>query len=63
MDVTAIDDGHPSLLQAGLDHIDQGISVFDRDLRLVGWNRRFIELIDFPPEMVRIGTPFEAFIR
>jgi PAS domain S-box-containing protein len=57
-------DGHPhSWLQAGLDHIDQGISVFDRSLRLVGWNRRFVELIDIPPAMVRVGTPFENFIR
>ncbi len=63
MDVTSIAGDHTSLLQAGLDHIDQGISVFDRDLRLVGWNRRFIELIDLPPEMVRMGAPFEDFIR
>jgi PAS domain S-box-containing protein len=57
------DGDHGSLLQAGLDHIDQGISVFDRTLHLVGWNRRFIELIDFPLHMVRVGTPFEDFIR
>ncbi len=63
MDVFSTDGDHSSLLQAGLDHIDQGISVFDRTLRLVGWNRRFIELIDFPPHMVRVGTPFEDFIR
>ena len=57
-------DGDPrSWLQAGLDHIDQGISVFDRALRLVSWNRRFVELIEFPPSMVRVGTPFEDFIR
>jgi len=63
MDVTPIAGDHASLLQAGLDHIDQGISVFDRDLRLVGWNRRFIELIDLPPDMVRVGVPLEDFLR
>ena len=52
-----------SLLQAGLDHIDQGITVFDRDLELVGWNRRFIELLDFPPALVRVGARFEDFVR
>jgi PAS domain S-box-containing protein len=63
MDVRDAGSDHRSLLQAGLDHIDQGISVFDRHLRLVGWNRRFVELIDLPSEMVRVGAPFEDFIR
>src|SRR5262245_30325652 len=63
MNGTPTDGDPPSWLQAGLDHIDQGISVFDRALRLVSWNRRFVELIEFPPSMVRVGTPFEDFIR
>ena len=63
MERTSVGCSQSSWLQAGLDHIDQGISVIDRDLRLVGWNRRFIELMDFPSEMVRVGTAFEEFIR
>ncbi len=63
MDATPIAGDHASLLQSSLDHIDQGFSVFDRDLRLVAWNRRFIELIDLPPPMVRTGAPFESFLR
>src|SRR5438552_10639780 len=63
MERTSVGCSQSSWLQAGLDHIDQGISIIDRDLRLVGWNRRFIELMDFPSEMVRVGTAFEEFIR
>lgn len=50
-------------LQAGLDLLDQGLTVFDSSLHLVAWNRAFLELLAFPPEMTRIGAPFEDFIR
>jgi signal transduction histidine kinase len=51
------------MLQAGLDLLDQGISVFDGELRLVAWNRPFLQLLEFPEELARLGTPFEDFIR
>lgn len=51
------------MLQAGLDLLDQGISVFDGQLRLVAWNRPFLELLDFPEYLARIGTPFADFIK
>ena len=51
------------MLQAGLDLLDQGITVFDADLRLVAWNQPFLRLLDFPQTLARVGTPFEAFIR
>ncbi|MGP0060051.1 MAG: PAS-domain containing protein [Beijerinckiaceae bacterium] len=52
-----------TLVQAGLDHISQGFTVFDTDLRLVGWNRTFFELLEFPFEMAKLGTPFADFMR
>jgi PAS domain S-box-containing protein len=52
-----------ALLQAGLDHIGQGISVFDERLRLVGWNRRFIALLDFPEPLIHRGVSFAELIR
>ena len=51
------------LFQAGLDHIDQGITIFDGDLRLVGWNRRFLDLLEFPEHLAYPGAPFSGFIR
>jgi PAS domain S-box-containing protein len=51
------------MLQAGLDLLDQGITVFDGDLRLVAWNRTFLELLEFPEQLAYVGTPFESFIR
>jgi PAS domain S-box-containing protein len=51
------------MLQAGLDLLDQGITVFDAELRLVSWNRPFLRLLDFPDEMAYVGAPFASFIR
>lgn len=50
-------------LSVTLEHMTQGISLADQDLRLKVCNRRFLELMEFPPQMGRLGTPFEAFIR
>ncbi|WP_434514165.1 PAS-domain containing protein [Dechloromonas sp. ARDL1] len=51
------------MLQAGLDLLDQGITVFDGDLRLVAWNRTFLQLLEFPDTLAFVGAPFESFIR
>nr|WP_208995278.1 PAS-domain containing protein [Roseibium hamelinense] len=51
------------LMQAALDHLNQGFSVFDANLRLVAWNRGLWEMLDFPQELARRGTHLEAFLR
>ena len=37
------------ILQTALDHVRQGIAVFDKDLQLICWNRQFGEIFDLPP--------------
>ena len=37
------------ILQTALDHVRQGIAVFDKDLQLICWNRQFGEILDLPP--------------
>jgi Na+/proline symporter/signal transduction histidine kinase len=51
------------LLQYALDHARQGITVFDRDLRLICWNREFRDLFDLPNEMVRVGIGLDEIVR
>jgi len=51
------------MLQAGLDLLDQGITVFDAQLRLIAWNAPFLQLLDFPQHLAYVGAPFESFIR
>ncbi|HEY6895940.1 MAG TPA: PAS-domain containing protein [Rhodocyclaceae bacterium] len=54
--------GNPHLL-ASLDLLDQGLAVFDANLQMVAWNRPFVEMLDFPPELAFVGSPFESLVR
>ena len=51
------------LLRATLEHLAQGVSVVDSDLRLVAWNQRYIDLFQYPPELVAVGRPIEELVR
>ena len=44
------------ILQTALDHVRQGIAVFDKDLQLICWNRQFGEILDLPPNLIRVGS-------
>ena len=37
--------------------------MLDRDLRLLAWNRAFIDLYELPPELVRIGVGLDEIVR
>ena len=51
------------LLEATLENITQGVSVVDASQRLIGWNSRYVELMNYPPGMVHIGESVEELIR
>src|SRR6188768_2682845 len=51
------------ILQTALDHVRQGIAVFDKDLQLICWNRQFGELLDLPPSLTRIGMGLDEILR
>ena len=51
------------LLQSGVENIEQGISVIDADMRLVAWNQRYIQLLDYPEGFVCAGKPIEELLR
>lgn len=50
------------LLQSALENLAEGISVVDRELRLVAWNRAYLELFDYPDGLVRIGRPIRELL-
>lgn len=52
-------DNQSQVLRAALDHLEQGVAVFDRDARLVLWNSQFRILTRLPPTAFRIGSDFE----
>ncbi|HEY8566165.1 MAG TPA: hybrid sensor histidine kinase/response regulator [Beijerinckiaceae bacterium] len=51
------------LLQHAIDHARQGITVFDKELRLLCWNHAFIRLYDLPPQLIRVGAMLEDIVR
>lgn len=52
-----------ALLQGAIENITQGISVVDQSLRLVAWNHRYIELFEYPEELIHVGRPIGDIIR
>ena len=67
--VAVLDEAGPDLrfdraiLSSTLDNLDQGVSVVDRDMRLVSWNRRYQEMYDYPEGMLYVGRPVADLIR
>jgi Na+/proline symporter/CheY-like chemotaxis protein len=51
------------VLQTALDHVGQGIAVFDKDLNLVCWNRQFGEIFDLPHVLTRVGIALDEILR
>ena len=51
------------LLEAALENMSQGISVVDRELRLVAWNARYAEMFGFTDGLLEVGRPIAEITR
>lgn len=51
------------LLQSAIENASEGISIIDGDLNLVAWNKRYVELFQYPEELLYVGCPIERLIR
>ena len=51
------------ILQTALDHVRQGIAVFDKELQLICWNCQFGEILDLPPSLIRVGVGLADIVR
>lgn len=51
-------DEQARLIRATLDHVSQGIAIFDAQNRLVGWNERMRQLFMPPMRLLQVGTGF-----
>jgi Na+/proline symporter/signal transduction histidine kinase/CheY-like chemotaxis protein len=51
------------ILQTALDHVRQGIAVFNKDLHLICWNRQFGDMLNLPPQLTRVGTGLHEILR
>lgn len=51
------------LLQSALDHVWQGIAVFDINLRLICWNQHFRGFLSLPTEFGQVGISLGDVVR
>ncbi len=49
-------------IRATLEHINQGVAIFDAGRRLIGWNWRLAQMLEIPPDMLRQGMAFSALL-
>lgn len=61
-DVSSAIEANHDLLRSTMESISQGICVLSADLRIQAWNRRFIDLLDLPEEIVRVGISLREVI-
>ena len=47
-------------LEATFDNMSEGITMVDRDLVVIGFNRRFVEMFSFPADALRSACPMKA---
>jgi signal transduction histidine kinase/CheY-like chemotaxis protein len=52
-------DDQARMIRATLDHINQGVGIFDAEARLIYWNQRLGSLLSLPMGRLRIGASFE----
>lgn len=55
-------DKQARMIRATLDHLNQGVAIFDEKGRLVGWNALVAELLKLPVSELRVGQRFSVLV-
>lgn len=55
-------DRHDALATQLVNHLPQGLSLFDEQLNLLLWNQAFVDVLEFPPEAIFRGARFEDLV-
>ena len=51
-----------TVLQSAIENVSEGISVIDSELNLVAWNRRYLDIFNYPDDFIYIGCPISQLI-
>ena len=51
-----------TVLQSAIENASEGISVIDSDCNLVAWNHRYLEIFNYPKNIISIGCPISQLI-
>ncbi|MBU2871724.1 PAS-domain containing protein [Colwellia sp. E2M01] len=52
-----------NLLQSAIENASEGISIIDNELRLVAWNKKYLDLFNYPSNLIYMGAPISELIR
>jgi signal transduction histidine kinase len=55
-------DDQERLVRATLDHINQGVAIFDAGAMLLGWNARLGQMLSLPLVRMRVGVAFAQLL-
>lgn len=55
-------DHQAQVLRATLDHLNQGVCIFDRQRNLIGWNKQMDQLLDVPARQDALGENFNSLL-
>jgi Na+/proline symporter/signal transduction histidine kinase/CheY-like chemotaxis protein len=51
-----------TVLQSAIENVSEGISVIDSELKLVAWNKRYLDIFNYPDDFIYIGCPTSQLI-
>lgn len=52
-----------NILSSAIENASEGISIIDNQLNLVAWNKKYLQLFNYPKNMIYVGSPIEDLIR
>ncbi|MBU2926568.1 PAS-domain containing protein [Colwellia sp. 4_MG-2023] len=51
-----------TVLQSAIENVSEGISVIDSELKLVAWNKQYVDIFNYPSDIIYIGCPIGQLI-
>mgnify|MGYP000462160100 CR=1 FL=1 len=51
-----------TVLQSAIENVSEGISVIDSELKLVAWNKQYLDIFNYPDDFIYIGCPISQLI-
>lgn len=51
-----------TVLQSAIENVSEGISVIDSELNLVAWNKQYLDIFNYPDNLIYIGCPISQLI-
>jgi signal transduction histidine kinase len=55
-------DDQARMIKATLDHLNQAVAVFDKDLRLIGWNQSLSSFLSLSRKRITMGSSFSRMV-